>query len=170
MMEEEARQKLKTAKLQAKKDLLKYWTNYVPPTTNSKAIHDQNFTGKASEFFKWWKLDEKPAPYAHEAREFLRTRLISRQVNISMEYSRKVSMNDGPVPVPGLADSRVMDFGSVFLVSPSKVEADESTPAYLHQATKHQVETFFEWWFLVAFGTCHRTGILRNVQTIMMPS
>ncbi|KAF9607540.1 hypothetical protein IFM89_036902 [Coptis chinensis] len=77
------------------------------------------------------RRDEKPAPYAREAREFLRTRLIGRQVNVSMEYSRKVSMGDGPVPVPvpGLADSRVMDFGSVFLVSPSKVEADESTPA-----------------------------------------
>ncbi|KAF9605883.1 hypothetical protein IFM89_020293 [Coptis chinensis] len=72
------------------------------------------------------RRDEKPAPYACEAREFLRTRLIGRQVNVSMEYSRKVSMGD--VPVPGLADSRVMDFGSVFLVSPSKVEADESTP------------------------------------------
>jgi len=46
MMEEEAKRKLKTAELQAKKNRLRMWTNYVPPATNSKAIHDQNFTGK----------------------------------------------------------------------------------------------------------------------------
>lgn len=43
-----------------------------------------------------------------------------------MEYSRKVSLADGPNPVPA-ADSRIMDFGSVFLVSPSKSEGDEVT-------------------------------------------
>jgi len=46
MMEEEAKRKLKTSELQAKKNRLRMWTNYVPPATNSKAIHDQNFTGK----------------------------------------------------------------------------------------------------------------------------
>ena len=48
-MEEDAKRKLKTADLQAKKDRLRIWTNYVPPASNSKAIHDQNFTGKV----KW---------------------------------------------------------------------------------------------------------------------
>ncbi|KAF5186290.1 Ribonuclease [Thalictrum thalictroides] len=162
MMEEDARRKLKAADLQAKKDRLRIWTNYIPPATNSKAIHDQNFTGKVVEVVSGDciivaddavpygsplaerrvnlssirspkmgnpRRDEKPAPYAREAREFLRTRLIGRQVNVSMEYSRKVSMGDGPVPVAGSADSRVMDFGSVFLVTPSKVEADDSTPS-----------------------------------------
>ncbi|GJZ80654.1 ribonuclease TUDOR 1-like protein [Tanacetum coccineum] len=33
--------------------------------------------------------EEKPSPYAREAREFLRTRLIGRQVQVSMDYSRK---------------------------------------------------------------------------------
>lgn len=43
-----------------------------------------------------------------------------------MEYSRKVGMPDGP----GASDSRVMDFGSVFLASPVKVEGDDvSTPS-----------------------------------------
>lgn len=46
MMEEDAKRRLKAAELQAKKTRLKFWTNYVPPPTNSKAIHDQNFTGK----------------------------------------------------------------------------------------------------------------------------
>lgn len=48
MMEEEAKRKLKTAELQAKKERLRLWINYVPPATNSKAIHNQNFTGKVS--------------------------------------------------------------------------------------------------------------------------
>uniref|UniRef100_A0A2P2MH02 Ribonuclease n=2 Tax=Rhizophora mucronata TaxID=61149 RepID=A0A2P2MH02_RHIMU len=72
------------------------------------------------------RRDEKPAPYAREAKEFLRTRLIGRQVNVQMEYSRKVTMSDGPTPVSGPGDSRVMDFGSVFLLSPTKGEDDEA--------------------------------------------
>uniref|UniRef100_A0A1D1XRH2 Ribonuclease n=1 Tax=Anthurium amnicola TaxID=1678845 RepID=A0A1D1XRH2_9ARAE len=162
MMEDDAKRKLKNAELQAKKDRLRMWTNYVPPATNSKAIHDQNFTGKVVEVvsgdciivaddaipygsplaeqrvnlssIRSPKMGnprrvEKPAPYAREAREFLRTRLIGHQVTVSMEYSRKVSTVDGPSPgaVPGSGDSRVMDFGSVFLVSPSK--DDDATPA-----------------------------------------
>ena len=46
MMEDDAKRRLKAAELQAKKTRLRMWTNYVPPATNSKAIHDQNFTGK----------------------------------------------------------------------------------------------------------------------------
>ncbi|PSR96808.1 Ribonuclease [Actinidia chinensis var. chinensis] len=46
-------------------------------------------------------------------------------VNVSMEYSRKVGMADGR---NGPADSRVMDFGSVFLVSSAKVEGDDASP------------------------------------------
>ncbi|KAK1270898.1 hypothetical protein QJS04_geneDACA024967 [Acorus gramineus] len=164
MMEDEAKRRLKSAELQAKKDRLRMWTNYVPPVTNSKAIRDQNFTGKVVEVVSGDciivaddslpygspsaerrvnlssirspkignpRRDEKPAPYAREAREFLRTRLIGRQVNVSMEYSRKVGMGDGPNPTPvaGSADSRVMDFGTVFLVSPTKGDGEESTPA-----------------------------------------
>lgn len=162
MMEEDAKRKLKAAELQAKKDRLRMWTNYVPPPTNSKAIHDQNFTGKVVEVVSGDcvivaddaapygspsaerrvnlssirsprignpRRDEKPAPYAREAREFLRTRLIGRQVNVSMEYARKVGLADGPNPLAGSGDSRVMDFGSVFLVSPSKADGDDSTAA-----------------------------------------
>ncbi|KAF5476474.1 hypothetical protein F2P56_003226 [Juglans regia] len=159
MMEEEAKRRLKAAELQAKKSRLKFWTNYVPPATNSKAIHDQNFTGKVVEVVSGDciivaddsvpygspvaerrvnlssircpkmgnpRRDEKPAPYAREARDFLRTRLIGRQVNVQMEYSRKVSMADGSAAATGTADSRVMDFGSVFLLSPIKVEGDDT--------------------------------------------
>ncbi|XP_057749157.1 ribonuclease TUDOR 1 [Arachis stenosperma] len=157
MMEDEAKRKLKAAELQAKKSRLRMWTNYVPPATNSKAIHDQNFTGKVVEVVSGDciivaddsipygsplaerrvnlssircpkmgnpRRDEKPAPYAREAKEFLRTRLIGRQVNVQMEYSRKVSPADGSAAPPGAADARSMDFGSVFLVSNVKSEGD----------------------------------------------
>ena len=50
MMEEDAKRRLKSAELQAKKERLRIWTNYVPPATNSKAIHDQKFTEKVSAF------------------------------------------------------------------------------------------------------------------------
>ncbi|XP_010546113.1 PREDICTED: staphylococcal nuclease domain-containing protein 1-like [Tarenaya hassleriana] len=158
MMEDEAKRKLKAAELQAKKNRLRMWTNYVPPATNSKAIHDQNFTGKVVEVVSGDcvvvaddsipygsplaerrvclssircpkmgnpRRDEKPAPYAREAREFLRQRLIGKQVVVQMEYSRKVSPADGAT-TSGAGDSRVMDFGSVFLPSTTKGDADET--------------------------------------------
>lgn len=161
LLEDDARRKLKNAELQAKKARLRYWTNYVPPATNSKAIHDQNFTGKVIEVVSGDcivvaddsvpygdpsaerrvnlssircprmgnpRRDEKPAPYAREAKEFLRTRILGRQVHVSMEYSRKVSLAEGPVAPASGADSRVMDFGSVFLVSPVK-DGEDAPPA-----------------------------------------
>ncbi|XP_058195717.1 ribonuclease TUDOR 1-like [Rhododendron vialii] len=160
LMEDDARRHLKSAELQAKKTRLRLWTNYVPPATNSKAIHDQNFTGKVVEVVSGDYIivaddslpygsplaerrvylssirrpkmenprrDEQSDPYAREAKEHLRTRLIGRQVNVSMEYSRKVSMADGPTAPSGSTNSRVMDFGSVFLVSPVKVEGDNAS-------------------------------------------
>lgn len=46
MLDDEAKRKLKNAELEAKKSRLRMWTSYVPPVSNSKAIHDQNFSGK----------------------------------------------------------------------------------------------------------------------------
>ncbi|KAL3835431.1 hypothetical protein ACJIZ3_010167 [Penstemon smallii] len=165
LLEDDVKRKLKTAELQAKKARLRMWTNYIPPETNSKAIHDQNFTGKVIEVVSGDciiiaddsvpfgdpsaerrvnlssirgpkmgnpRRDQKPDPYARDAKEFLRTRLIGRQVNVSMEYSRKVSFADGPSAAPGAADSKVMDFGSVFLVNPSK-DGDAAAPAAVSQ-------------------------------------
>ncbi|KAK6795636.1 hypothetical protein RDI58_009090 [Solanum bulbocastanum] len=159
MLEGEAKKKLKNAELEAKKTRLRIWTNYVAPATNSKAIHDENFTGKVVEVVSGDCLviaddslpfgdpsaerrvnlssirspkmgnprrDEKPAPYAREAKEFLRNRLIGKQVHVSMEYSRKVNMADGPAAPASSADSRVMDFGTVFLASK---DGDDASPA-----------------------------------------
>ncbi|GAB2257923.1 hypothetical protein Droror1_Dr00014083 [Drosera rotundifolia] len=161
MMDDGAKSKLKAAELEAKKNRIRIWTNYVPPPSNSKAIHNQNFTGKVVEVVSGDciivaddalpygsplaerrvnlssircpkmgnpRRDEKPQAYAREAKELLRSRLIDRQVNVSMEYSRRVPMADGAVPSPD-ADSRTMDFGSVFLVSPSKPGEDDVSSA-----------------------------------------
>ncbi|CAF1880639.1 unnamed protein product [Brassica oleracea] len=158
MMEEEAKRKLKAAELQCKKDRVKMWASYVPPATNSKALHDQNFTGKVVEVVSGDcvvvaddaipygspaaerrvnlssircpkmgnpRREEKPAPYAREAREFLRQRLIGKQVIVQMEYSRKVTPGEGATTT---AD-RIMDFGSVFIPSPSKGDTEEVTTA-----------------------------------------
>ena len=46
MLDDDVKRRLKTAELEAKKSRLRMWTSYVPPVSNSKAIHDQNFTGK----------------------------------------------------------------------------------------------------------------------------
>lgn len=188
MMEEDAKRRLKAADLQAKKTRLRMWTNYVPPQSNSKAIHDQNFTGKVVEVVSGDcivvaddsipygsslaerrvnlssircpkignpRKDEKPAAYAREAREFLRTRLIGRQVNVQMEYSRKVVVEVAPAAAgakglagtkgpsgskgqaaakgpageesAGATETRIIDFGSVFLLSPIKGEGDDAS-------------------------------------------
>lgn len=75
------------------------------------------------------KRKEKPANYAREAKEFLRSRLIGQEVNVVMEYSRKVTASDGPIPDLASGDVRVMDFGSLFLPSTSKVDASDLAPA-----------------------------------------
>ncbi|KAK8289928.1 hypothetical protein V6Z11_D07G223100 [Gossypium hirsutum] len=49
MMEDDAKQRLKAAELEAKKTRLRIWTNYVSLVINSKAIRDQNFIGKVVE-------------------------------------------------------------------------------------------------------------------------
>ncbi|KAJ3678211.1 hypothetical protein LUZ60_002014 [Juncus effusus] len=156
MMDAEGKKRMKDAELQAKKDRLRMWDNYVAPISNSRAIINQNFTGKVVEVvsgdcivvaddsvpygspnaerrvnlssvrsFKVGnpKTGVKPDKYALEAKEFLRTRLIGRQVNVIMEYSRKLTPADS---LTGPADSRVLDFGSVFLTSPSKADAEDS--------------------------------------------
>lgn len=49
--------------------------------------------------------------------------IVILQVDVQMEYSRKIDT------LAGAADSRVMDFGSVYLSSPSKGDGDEPVPS-----------------------------------------
>ena len=44
-----------------------------------------------------------------------------------MEYSRK--MTDGPTAAPVPGDARVMDFGSIFLLSPTKGDEASTAPS-----------------------------------------
>ncbi|KAL8143378.1 hypothetical protein V2J09_016410 [Rumex salicifolius] len=54
-------------------------------------------------------------------------RSFDRQVIVSMEYLRKIAMGNG-MPAAG-SPERVMDFSSVFLVTPSKLDGDNSISA-----------------------------------------
>ncbi|KHG06599.1 Snd1 [Gossypium arboreum] len=125
MMEDDAKRRLKAAELQGKKTRLRIWTNYVPPVTNSMAIHDQNFIGKVVEVVSGDCIivSDDSIPYG--------SLLAERRVTVQMEYSRKVTMADGTVAAaaPASADSRVMDFGSVFLMSPVKGDGDDASAA-----------------------------------------
>ncbi|KAH0931223.1 hypothetical protein HID58_008340, partial [Brassica napus] len=117
MMEEEAKRKLKAAELKCKKDKVKMWANYVPPATNSKALHDQNFTGKVVEVVSGdcIVVADDAIPYGSPAAE--------RRVIVQMEYSRKVTPAEGAAPTG--AGDRIMDFGSVFIPSPAKGDTQE---------------------------------------------
>ncbi|KAI6675772.1 hypothetical protein NL676_003678 [Syzygium grande] len=120
LMEEEVKRRLKAAELQAKKSQLRYWTNYVPPPSNSKAICYQNFSGTVVEVVSGdcIVVADGSAPYGSSMAE--------RRVKVLMEYSRMVSLADGASTAAGAADSRVMDFGSVCLVSPLNVHGDDA--------------------------------------------
>ncbi|KAL9229368.1 hypothetical protein vseg_004842 [Gypsophila vaccaria] len=155
LLDDKEKKELKSAELEAKKNRIRMWTNYVPPATNSKPIHDQNFAGKVVEVVSGDciivaddavpfgsplaerrvnlssircpkmgnpRTGEGRENYAREAKEFLRQKLIGRQVNVCMEYSRKIPVGDATNPGAVSADSRVIDFGSVFLAPQSKGE------------------------------------------------
>lgn len=79
------------------------------------------------------------------------------QVNVTMEYSRKVGLTDGPTPLPAPPGSeRTMDFGSVFLVSAPKGEAAETTPPALAVAGQPQGVNVAEMVVVRGFGTVVR--------------
>ncbi|TVU29909.1 hypothetical protein EJB05_21500 [Eragrostis curvula] len=85
------------------------------------------------------RRDDKPQRFAREAKEFLRTRLIGKQVTVEMEYSRRISTMDGQnvTPTTNSADTRVLDYGSVFLGgAASKADGDDlsSVPSSASQA------------------------------------
>ncbi|CAI5514726.1 unnamed protein product [Closterium sp. Naga37s-1] len=144
MLEASAKVALKSAELEAKKQRVRMWTNFVPPQSNSIAFRD-NFTGKVVEVVSGDcivvaddaavegtpqaerrvnlssirakkmgnpRRDEKPEPYAREAKEFLRSRLIGQPVAVQMEYTRKM-----PPMEAGGPEGRNMEFGSAFLLT-----------------------------------------------------
>eukprot|EP00898_Chlorokybus_atmophyticus_P005051 jgi/Chlat1/5547/Chrsp369S00840 len=68
------------------------------------------------------RREERAAPYAREAKEFLRQRLIGKEVHVTMEYTRKVTAAEGAPALPG--GDRDMAFGSMFLPLPDKERTD----------------------------------------------
>lgn len=99
----------------AKERRLRIWKDYVPPQRSAAAANATEFPGKVVEVIsgdfmvikdfavppvehrialssirspKLGRRDEKDEPYAYEAREFLRSRLIGRKVTVGIDYIR----------------------------------------------------------------------------------
>uniref|UniRef100_A0A0D9W4H2 Ribonuclease n=1 Tax=Leersia perrieri TaxID=77586 RepID=A0A0D9W4H2_9ORYZ len=157
MLDPQHKIKLRNADLHVKKDQLRIWNGFKPPVTNTKPILNQKFTGKVIEVVNGYCIviadDADPSAerrvnlssirppklekskeenrsseqFARVAKEFLRTRLIGKQVNVSMEYSRRINKEDGQIagPKANSAATRVLDYGSIIL--PSHIEG-ESVP------------------------------------------
>lgn len=68
------------------------------------------------------RKEEKPAPYALEAKEFLRQRIIGRQLTLQPEYSRKLEASE-------MGDARTMDYATAWVDSDGKGGAEEAADA-----------------------------------------
>lgn len=73
-----------------------------------------------------------------------------------MEYSRKVPVADGSAAPAGPADSRVMGFGSVFLLSQGKESEDVSSTSAATAATQQPGVNVAELIIARGFGTVIR--------------
>lgn len=128
--------KLREAERAARQQRLGLWHNYVPPVTNSAKLSDK-FGGVVSEIAsgdcvvvrdrasgverrvtlssirapRGPTRDRAAEPWAAEAKEFLRQRLIGKEVAVSMEYTRKVPAGGAAAAAGG--EERVMSFGTV---------------------------------------------------------
>jgi staphylococcal nuclease domain-containing protein 1 len=76
-------------------------------------------------------------------------------VNVQIECSRKVGLVDGSVISSGAADSRVMDFGSVFLLSYGKADSEDA-PSLAVPASQPTVSNISELIISNGFGTVVR--------------
>ncbi|KAF5838613.1 hypothetical protein DUNSADRAFT_2521 [Dunaliella salina] len=141
-------QRLRDLEKAAKQQRVGMWVNYVPPPTNQTKLSD-SFTGKVIEVVsgdclvvkdqssgverrlqlsslrapRMGTRDRAADPYATDAREFLRKRLIGREVAVKMEYNRKVAPAGELVATPG--EERVLSFGNVEIV-PEKGEEKQN--------------------------------------------
>ncbi|KAI3435969.1 hypothetical protein D9Q98_002027 [Chlorella vulgaris] len=129
--------KLRELERAAKQGKVGMWHNYVPAVSNSAKLSDK-FVGTVLEVTsgdcvivkdkasgverrvvlssirapRMGTRDRQPEPWAVEGKEFLRQRLIGKEVSVSMEYNRKVTPMVGEGPGrPG--DERTMSFGTV---------------------------------------------------------
>eukprot|EP00878_Enallax_costatus_P006933 GHUV01007265.1.p1 GENE.GHUV01007265.1~~GHUV01007265.1.p1 ORF type:complete len:560 (+),score=208.13 GHUV01007265.1:80-1759(+) len=137
--------RLREMERQAKQQKRGIWVNYVPQNTGQTKLSD-SFLGKVVEVVSGDTLvikdvnagverrvslssvrapraggrDRAPEPYGLDAREFLRKKLIGKDVTVKMEYTRKIGPvmpgADGAAPAAPTAEGRdVMAFGNVEL-------------------------------------------------------
>lgn len=133
---------MERAAKQAKRGI---WHSYVPVATGQTKLSD-SFVGRVNEVASGDTLvikdvnagverrvqlssiraprvgirDRAPEPYGNEAREFLRKRLIGKEVNVKMEYTRKVQLTGGEGAPSG--EDRVLAFGNVELLGAKEGE------------------------------------------------
>lgn len=115
------------------------WHSYVPVATGQTKLSD-SFVGRVNEVASGDTLiikdvnagverrvqlssiraprvgirDRPPEPHGNEARDFLRKKLIGKEVNVKMEYTRKVQLTGGEGAPTG--EDRVLSFGNVELL------------------------------------------------------
>lgn len=130
--------KLRETERAARQQRLGMWHSYVPPATNSSKLSD-TFVGTVSEIVsgdvilvrdasngierrvtlssirapRLGSRDRPSEPWAAEAKEFLRQRLIGKEVSVSMEYTRKVPVVAGGGAGGGATEDKLMAFGTV---------------------------------------------------------
>mmetsp|Transcript_6774 Transcript_6774/g.14968 ORF Transcript_6774/g.14968 Transcript_6774/m.14968 type:complete len:971 (+) Transcript_6774:79-2991(+) len=140
-------QRLRDLERAAKQERRAIWTNYVPAPTNQTKL-SMNFNGKVVEIVSGdclvikdsasgverrvqlsslraprMSTRDRPAdPWATDAKEFLRKRLIGREVEVKMEYTRKVPAAGEVGPSPA---DRELAFGNVETV-PEKGEEKQN--------------------------------------------
>jgi len=142
-------EKLRLGERAAKEQRLRIWRDYVPPPKSSNSMSD-NFSGEVIEVVSGDMIvvkdhasklerriclssirgpkvgnprrDIKPEPYGHEAKDFLRQRLVGKQVNVSMEYCRKIPLQvlEGAAPA-----NNTMSFGAVTLAEETAGEGSQ---------------------------------------------
>jgi staphylococcal nuclease domain-containing protein 1 len=62
--------------------------------------------------------DRAPEPYGLEAREFLRKKLIGKEVTVKMEYTRKIGFQPGQEQAPAVPGQEVSLGPAVVLDTP----------------------------------------------------
>mmetsp|Transcript_36162 Transcript_36162/g.91251 ORF Transcript_36162/g.91251 Transcript_36162/m.91251 type:complete len:949 (-) Transcript_36162:968-3814(-) len=129
--------RLKEAERGAKQQRAGMWRDYMPPASAGQKLADE-YKGKVSEVVsgdilvvkdpngaeqrfslasirapRLGRREEKPEPYAIEAKEFMRKTLIGRTVNVKMEYNRTIGGPAAGGQEANGAAANVMRFGSV---------------------------------------------------------
>lgn len=137
--------RIRTAERAAKEQRLGLWRDWTPPVSGS---NQAKLAGRVVEVVSGDTLvvlvdgaerrfnlasvraprmgnarkEEKPAPYALEAKEFLRQRVIGRQVTLQPEYTRRLEASE-------LGEARTVEYATAYLENDGKGGPDEAGEA-----------------------------------------